>query len=61
MVLSEGIAATLITGGVGICAIFANKFKLIVSCGSCCRLESCKFGFLDTAIVDEHNVEFKKK
>ena len=60
MVLSESVIATLITGGVGIAAIFANKFKLIVSCGSCCRLESCKFGFVDTAIVDEHTVEFKK-
>ena len=62
MVLSESVIATLITGGVGISAIFAQKFKCIVSCGSCCRLESCKFGcfFFDTAIVDEHNVEFKK-
>ena len=29
-------------------------------CTGCCKLESFKFGFLDNAIVDNHDVEFKR-
>ncbi len=60
MVLSESLAATLITGGVGIVAVLVSKFKCLVQCDGCCSLRSFKFGFLDNSLVDEHNVEFKK-
>ena len=58
MVLSEGLAATIITGSVGIVAVLISKFKCIVQCDGCCKIKVFKFGFLDNSLVDEHNVEF---
>ena len=57
--MDSGIIATLITGGLGVAAIIASKFKCLCHCVDC-RCQSCKFGFLDNAIVDTHEVEFKK-
>ena len=58
--MDPGIIATLVTGGLGVAAIIASKFKCLCHCTGCFKCESCKFGFLDNAIVDTHEVEFKK-
>ena len=58
--MDSGIIATLITGGIGVAAIVASKFKCLCHCTGCFKCESCKFGFLDNAIVDTHEVEFKR-
>ena len=60
MVLDTAILATLVTGGVGIVGLLVNKFKCLCHCTGCCRIISCKWGFLDNAIVDTHEVEVKK-
>ena len=57
--MDAGILATLVTAGAGITGILVSRFKCLVSCVDC-RCQSCKFGFLDNAIVDTHEVEFKK-
>ena len=58
--MDPSLLATVVTGGVGIAALCISRFKCLVHCTSCCHIESCKFGFLDNAIVDTHEVEFKK-
>ena len=58
--MDAGLLATVVTGGVGIAALCVSRFKCLVHCTDCCHFESCKFGFLDNAIVDTHEVEFKK-
>ena len=60
MVLDTAILATLVTGGVGIVGLLVNKFKCLCHGTGCCRIISCKWGFLDNAIVDTHEVEVKK-
>ena len=57
--MDPGILATLVTAGAGITEILVSRFKCLVSCVDC-RCQSCKFGFLDNAIVDTHEVEFKR-
>ena len=57
--MDSGIIATLITGGLGVAAIIAPKFKCLCHCVDC-RCQSCKFGILDNAMVDTHEVEFKR-
>ena len=59
MVLDTAILATLVTGCVGIVGLLVNKFKCLCHCTGCCRVISCKWGFLDNAIVDTHEVEVK--
>ena len=56
----SGIIATLVTASAGITGILVSRFKCLVHCTGCFKCESCKFGFLDNAIVDTHEVEFKK-
>ena len=58
--MDPSLLATVVTGGVGIVALCVSRFKCLVHCTSCCHFESCKFGFLDNAIVDTHEVEFRK-
>ena len=58
--MDASLLATVVTGGVGIVALCISRFKCLVHCTSCCHFESCKFGFLDNAIVDTHEVEFRK-
>ena len=58
--MDPALTATVVTGGVGIVALCVSRFKCFVHCTSCCHFESCKFGFLDNAIVDSHEVEFRK-
>ena len=58
--MDAGLTSTIVTGGVGIAALCVSRFKCLVHCASCCHFESCKFGFLDNAIVDTHEVEFRK-
>ena len=58
--MDAGLTATIVTGGVGIVALCVSRFKCLVHCTSCCHFGSCKFGFLDNAIVDTHEVEFRK-
>ena len=58
--MDAGLIATVVTGGVGIAALCVARFKCLCHCTGCCQFESCKFGFLDNAIVDTHEVEFKK-
>ena len=60
MVLDTAILATLVTGGVGIVGLLVNKFKWLCHCTGCCHIISCKWGCLDNAIVDTHEVEVKK-
>ena len=60
MPLSESILATLVTGTIGVCGIVASKFICLISFNGCCRCESCKFGFLDSSIVDDNTIEVKK-
>ena len=54
------LTATVVTGGLGIVALCVSRFKCFVYSTSCRHFESCKFGFLDNAIVDSHEVEFRK-
>ena len=58
--MDAGLLATVVTGGVGIVALSVSRFKCLCHCTGCCHFESCKFGFLDNAIADTHEVEFKK-
>ena len=58
--MDAGLLATVVTGGIGLGAICISRFKCLVNCTGCCQFESCKFGFLDNAIVDTHEVEFRK-
>ena len=58
--MDPALTATLVTGGVGIVALCVSRFKCLVHCTSCCHFDSCKFGVLDNAIVDTHEVEFRK-
>ena len=58
--MDAGLLATVVTGGIGLGAICISRFKCLVNCTGCCQFESCKFGFLDNAIVDRHEVELKK-
>ena len=58
--MDAGLLATVVTGGVGVAVLCVSRFKCLVHCTGCCHFESCKFGFLDNAIVDSHEVEFKK-
>ena len=58
--MDASLLATVVTGGVGIVALCVSRFKCLVHCTSCCHFESCKFGVLDNAIVDTHEVEFRK-
>ena len=57
--MDSGIIATLVTAGAGITVILVSRFKGLVNCVGC-RCQSCKFWFLDNAIVDTHEVEFKR-
>ena len=57
--LSEGLTATLVTGGVGLLGVLVSRFKCIVQMDGCCSCRSCKFGLLDTSIVDDHQVTLK--
>ena len=59
--MDAGVLATVVTGGVGSVALCVSRCKRLCHCTGCCRhFESCKFGFLANAIVDTHEVEFKK-
>ena len=58
--MDASLLATVVTGGVGIVALCISRFKCLVHCTSCCHFESCKFGVLDNALVDTHEVEFRK-
>ena len=58
--MDAGLLATVVTGGVGIVALCVSRFKCLCHCTGCCNFESCKFGFIDNAIVDTHEVEVKK-
>ena len=58
--MDPSLTATIVTGGVGIAALCVSRFKCLVHCTGCCHFESCKFGFLDNAIVDNHEVEVRK-
>ena len=57
--LSEGLTATLVTGGVGLLGVLVSRFKCIVQMDGCCSCRSCKFGLLDTSIVDDNEVTLK--
>ena len=57
--LSEGLTATLVTGGVGLLGVLVSRFKCIVQMDGCCTCRSCKFGLLDNSIVDDHEVVMK--
>ena len=57
--MDASLLATVVTGGVGIVALSVSICKCLVHCTSCCHFESCKFGVLDNAIVDTHEVECK--
>ena len=57
--MDAGILATLVTGGLGVAAIIASKFKCLCHCVDC-RCHSVKSKLLDSAIVDTHEVEFKR-
>ena len=59
MPLSEGLLATIVTGGVGIVGVIVSRFKCIVQMDGCCSCRSCKFGLLDNSIVDDHEVTMK--
>lgn len=59
MPLSEGLLATIVTGGVGIVGVIVSRFKCIVQMSGCCSCRSCKFGLLDNSIVDDHEVVMK--
>ena len=59
MPLSEGLLATIVTGGVGIVGVIVSRFKCIVQMDGCCSCRSCKFGQLDNSIVDDHEVIMK--
>ena len=54
--MDASLLATVVTGAVGIGALCIARFKCLVHWTSCCHVESCKFGFLDNAIVDTHEV-----
>ena len=58
--MDPALTATVVTGGVGIVALCVSRFKCLVHCTGCCQFESCKLGVLDNAIVDTHEVEFRK-
>ena len=58
--MDPSFLATVVTGGVGIVVLCVSRFKCLVHCTGCCHFENCKFGFLDNALVDTHEVEFKK-
>ena len=58
--MDSGIIATLVTAGAGITGILVSRFKCLCHCTGCFKCESCKFGFLDNAMVDTHEVEFKR-
>ena len=51
--LSEGLMATLVTGGMGVLGMLVSRFKCIVQTDGCCSCRSCKFGLLDASIVDD--------
>ena len=57
--LSEGLLATLVTGGMGILGVLVSRFKCVVQSDGCCSCRSCKFGLLDASIVDDHEVTLK--
>ena len=57
--LSEGLLATLVTGGMGVLGVLVSRFKCVVQSDGCCSCRSCKFGLLDTSIVDDHEVTLK--
>ena len=57
--LGEGLTATLVTGGVGLLGVLVSRFKCVVQMDGCCSCRSCKFGLLDTSIVDDHEVTLK--
>ena len=57
--MEASVLATLITGGLGVAAIIASKFKCLCHCVDC-RCHSFKFGFLDSPIVDTHEVKVKR-
>ena len=57
--MEAGLLATIVTGGIGTAALCINRCKCIVNCTGCCHFENCKFGFLDNAIMDTNDVEFK--
>ena len=57
--MDAGILATLVTAGAGITGILVSRFKCLVSCVDC-RCQSCKFGFLDAPIVENHDIELRK-
>ena len=58
--MDAGLLATVVTSGVAVAVLCVSRFKCLVHCTGCCHFESCKFGVLDNAIVDSHEVEFKK-
>ena len=57
--MCASLLATVVTGGVGIVAMCIYRCRCLVHCTNCCHVASCKFGFLDNAIVDTHEVEFR--
>ena len=54
MPLSESTVITLVSAGVGIAVVIANKVKCAV------KHPMCRFGCMDEPLVEDHNVEFKK-
>ena len=57
--LSEGILATIVTGGAGLLGVLVSRFKCVAQMEGCCSCRSCKFGLLDNSIVDDHEVTLK--
>jgi hypothetical protein len=57
--LSEGLLATMVTGGVGLLGVLVSRFKCIVQMDGCCSCRSCKWGLLDASIVDDQEVTLK--
>jgi hypothetical protein len=57
--LSEGLLATMVTGGVGLLGVLVSRFKCIVRMDGCCSCRSCKWGLLDASIVDNQEVTLK--
>ncbi len=56
---SEGLLATMVTGGVGLLGVLVSRFKCIVQMDGCCSCRSCKWGLLDASIVDDQEVTLK--
>jgi hypothetical protein len=57
--MGDVLIGTVVTGSLGIAALLISKFKCICEVQNC-KMKTCKIGVIESNIVDDHEIEYKK-